>query len=106
MLKILNPLDIKEWNDLVAATPGTSFFHTANWARVLSESYDYKPVYFCEIEDGRFKTLVRMMEVDSFLTGKRGVSLPFTDYCDPIFDGPTNSVIPAEAGIRKDGTGF
>jgi len=27
------------------------------------------------------------MEVNSFLTGKRGVSLPFTDYCDPIIDG-------------------
>jgi hypothetical protein len=24
------------------------------------------------------------MEVNSMLTGKRGVSLPFTDYCDPI----------------------
>ena len=30
------------------------------------------------------------MEVDSFLTGKRGVSLPFTDYCEPIVsDGIT-----------------
>jgi hypothetical protein len=27
------------------------------------------------------------MEVNSFLTGKRGVSLPFTDYCDPIMNG-------------------
>jgi hypothetical protein len=26
------------------------------------------------------------MEVNSFLTGKRGVSLPFTDYCEPIID--------------------
>ena len=25
-----------------------------------------------------------MMEVNSFLTGKRGISLPFTDFCDPI----------------------
>jgi lipid II:glycine glycyltransferase (peptidoglycan interpeptide bridge formation enzyme) len=27
------------------------------------------------------------MEVDSPLTGKRGVSLPFTDYCEPIVSG-------------------
>jgi hypothetical protein len=27
------------------------------------------------------------MEVNSFLTGRRGVSLPFTDYCDPIVNG-------------------
>lgn len=25
-----------------------------------------------------------VMEVNNPLTGKRGVSLPFTDYCDPI----------------------
>ena len=24
------------------------------------------------------------MDIDSFLTGKRGVSLPFTDYCEPV----------------------
>lgn len=27
------------------------------------------------------------MEVNSILTGKKGVSLPFTDYCEPIIDG-------------------
>jgi lipid II:glycine glycyltransferase (peptidoglycan interpeptide bridge formation enzyme) len=26
------------------------------------------------------------MEINSFLTGKRGVSLPFTDYCEPIIE--------------------
>ena len=28
--------------------------------------------------------LLPCMDIDSFLTGKRGVSLPFTDYCEPI----------------------
>ena len=31
-----------------------------------------------------------MMEVKSFLTGCRGVSLPFTDYCDPLLANGTN----------------
>jgi lipid II:glycine glycyltransferase (peptidoglycan interpeptide bridge formation enzyme) len=30
------------------------------------------------------------MEVKSFLTGKRGVSLPFTDQCPPISNDPVN----------------
>ncbi len=30
------------------------------------------------------------MEVNSFLTGKRGVSLPFTDYCQPILSDKTD----------------
>jgi hypothetical protein len=106
MLDRLNPLTIPDWDALVLNTPGTGFFHTSAWCRVLSESYGYKPVYFAEIEGDRFRTLVPMMEIDSFLTGKRGVSLPFTDYCDPIIEGLANSVIPAEAGIQKDGARF
>ncbi|HEY6011813.1 MAG TPA: GNAT family N-acetyltransferase [Nitrospirota bacterium] len=36
------------------------------------------------------QTLLPVMEVNSFLTGKRGVSLPFTDYCDPIVNDPND----------------
>jgi len=63
---------------------GYSFFHSSAWARVLAESYGYTPLYFTVIENGKLRALVPIMEVNSFLTGKRGVSLPFTDYCDPI----------------------
>lgn len=31
-----------------------------------------------------------MMEVNSWLTGRRGVSLPFTDYCEPSADSETS----------------
>ena len=75
---------MRNWDQLLLNTPGASFFHSSAWCRVLSESYGYKPVYFAEIAGDRFRILVPMMEIDSFLTGKRGVSLPFTDYCDPI----------------------
>ena len=72
---------------MLLRTPGASFFHSSAWARVLSESYGYTPFYFTVIENGNLRGLVPMMEVDSFLTGRRGVSLPFTDYCDPLLDG-------------------
>ncbi len=65
-------------------TPGACFFHSSPWARVLAESYGYIPLYFSVQENGTFKALVPVMEVKSILTGKRGVSLPFTDYCEPI----------------------
>ena len=64
----------------------SSFFHTSSWARVLHESYNYKPLYFASIENGIFTALVPMMEIKSFLTGKRGVSLPFTDSCPLIIN--------------------
>lgn len=83
-LKIMNPLEWQNWNDLVAASEGYSFFHSSNWAKVLCESYGYKPVYLGSIRNDRFSVLVPMMDVRSLLTGRRGVSLPFTDCCEPV----------------------
>ncbi|HDL53306.1 MAG TPA: GNAT family N-acetyltransferase [Proteobacteria bacterium] len=83
-LQIINPLEIPEWDDMIAQHPDATIFHTSSWARVLSESYGYRPLYFTKIESGELKALVPMMEVKSFITGKRGVSLPFTDYCPPL----------------------
>lgn len=81
---IVDPTEYAGWDNLLLSTPGHSFFHASAWARVLKESYGYTPMYFASIENGQFSALVPVMEVNSFLTGKRGVSLPFTDYCEPI----------------------
>ena len=85
-LEIINPIEYPEWDELLLGTNGASFFHTAGWARVLCQTYSYKPLYFVSIEAGRFSVLVPMMEIKSALTGKRGVSLPFTDSC-PVITG-------------------
>ena len=86
-MDILNPLSYPGWNEFLLNTPGASFFHSSAWARVLAGSYGYRPLYFTKINKGRLKDLLPLMEVDSFLTGKRGVSLPFTDYCEILTDG-------------------
>jgi lipid II:glycine glycyltransferase (peptidoglycan interpeptide bridge formation enzyme) len=41
-----------------------------------------------ENEQKNLSAVMPIMEVSSFLTGKRGVSLPFTDYCEPITSKP------------------
>lgn len=69
---------------MVLATEDYSFFHSSSWARVLSESYGYKPLYLTILDNNRILGLTPLMQINSFLTGKRGVSLPFTDYCEPI----------------------
>jgi len=87
--KIINPLQYPSWNDLLITTPGHSFFHSSNWASVLSESYHYTPRYFVVVQREKLIALIPFMEVDSMVTGKRGVSLPFTDYCNPIMADQT-----------------
>ena len=85
-LKIINPLEIKDWDSLALSNKRSSIFHSVAWARVLHDSYNYRPLYFAQINKNKFKTLIPFMEVKSFITGRRGVSLPFSDVCDPIID--------------------
>ncbi len=80
-LDILNPLSIPDWDERILGHPEGTVFHTAAWARALQESYGYEPVYFTSFENGALEALIPVMDVRSVLTGRRGVSLPFTDYC-------------------------
>jgi hypothetical protein len=83
-IQIINPISFPDWDDLVLSHPDYSFFHSSAWAKTLFESYHYTPLYFAVLNENKLSAVVPMMEVNSFLTGKRGVSLPFTDYCEPI----------------------
>jgi CelD/BcsL family acetyltransferase involved in cellulose biosynthesis len=80
----VNPLDDPSWDAKIAHMRGASFFYSRDWARVLHESYGFRPSYFVQATDGRLRGLLPMMEVDSWLTGRRGISLPFTDECQPL----------------------
>jgi hypothetical protein len=83
-MEIIDPVDYPRWNELIASCRGSSFFHSSNWAAVLMESYSYRPLYFARRQGVEISELVPVMEANSFLTGKRGISLPFTDICEPI----------------------
>jgi hypothetical protein len=82
---IINPIDFPRWNESLRSLPGCSFFHTSSWAEALHRSYGYNPFYFTiGGEGGTLSALLSCMGIDSALTGKRGVCLPFTDYCEPL----------------------
>ena len=85
-IQIINPITYPGWDDLLISCPGYSFFHSSAWAKVLNKTYGYTPLYFTVFGKDGIWALIPVMEVNSFLTGKRGVSLPFTDYCDPIIN--------------------
>jgi lipid II:glycine glycyltransferase (peptidoglycan interpeptide bridge formation enzyme) len=83
-VKLLDPTTLDSWDVKVAALPGASFFHSSAWANLLKQAYGYRPLYFSVMDGGLLKAVIPMMEVDSMITGKRGVSLPFSDYCEPL----------------------
>ncbi len=76
----VDPLSGREW-DRLAAAHGASVFHGSAWARVLHLSYGHRPLYLHFACGGVTRALVPLMEVGSPFTGRRGVSLPFSDSC-------------------------
>lgn len=81
---VINPLEFPQWDALLASHPGASFFHSSAWARVLGETYGHSPAYFCRFAGSQLRELLALMEVSSPFTGKRGVSVPFADFCLPL----------------------
>ena len=55
------------------------------WVKVLNDSYSYKPKYFLAYKDNELVGILPLMFIESWLTGKRAVSLPFSDFCGPLF---------------------
>ena len=87
----IDPLQYPAWDSLLAAHPESSFFHGSAWARVLHDTYGHQPAYFCRFVAGQLADLLPVMEVSSRWTGRRGVSLPFADFCAPLGGGEGDS---------------
>jgi len=85
---VVNPLISQHWNEMLLNCDGANIFHSSNWARLLIDSYGYHPRYFTVSEQGRFKGCLPVMEVNSMLTGRRGVCLSFSDYCGALLQEP------------------
>jgi hypothetical protein len=83
----VDPLRDERWSEFVDRHPRSSIFHTKPWLQALHDTYGYTPLAYttspprAEIANG-----VVFCEVSSWLTGRRLVSLPFTDHCDPLVD--------------------
>lgn len=96
IIKIINPSDYTGWNTEILNFDHYSFFHSSEWSKILTDTYHYKPVYFSLIRDNRICSIVPAMEIKSKLTGKRLVSLPFSDFCEPLFNSIEESEILKE----------
>ena len=85
----IDPLCDPRWAALVESHPRSSVFHSASWLRALHTVYGYEPVAISTCPPGASLTngLV-LCRVKSWLTGRRFVSLPFSDHCEALIDDP------------------
>jgi Acetyltransferase (GNAT) domain len=82
----VNPVHFPNWDALMISHSNYSFFYGTAWARVLEDTYGYSPVYLTAEGSGVGRFLLPLMEINSWLTGRRGVALPFTDVCGPLYE--------------------
>jgi hypothetical protein len=102
--EIVDPLTDPNWDRDVVSHPDYTFFHSAAWAKVLNKTYGHEPVYLRFSRRGDLAALLPIMDVRSLVTGRRGVSLPFTDFCGPLMFGSENTefVVPKLFEIARE----
>jgi CelD/BcsL family acetyltransferase involved in cellulose biosynthesis len=81
----VDPLQDSRWLAFLERDPRASIFHHPGWLRALNRTYGYVPVVFTtSAPDERLTNGVAFCRVNSWLTGRRLVSLPFSDHCEPL----------------------
>jgi hypothetical protein len=80
-----DPLSDRRWDSFVSSEPRSSAFHCKAWLLALNRTYKYQPVAFTtSAPDEALQNVIVFCRVKSWITGKRLVSLPFSDHCEPL----------------------
>lgn len=83
----VDPTQDTRWAEFAERHPKASVFHTVGWLKALQLTYGYKPVaYTTSSPTDELKNGLVFCQVNSWLTGNRLVSLPFSDHCEPLCD--------------------
>jgi CelD/BcsL family acetyltransferase involved in cellulose biosynthesis len=75
------------WNELVSRHARSSIFHTSSWLEALRRTYGYEPVVITTSPpDAPLENGLVFCRINSWITGRRWVSLPFSDHCEPLVE--------------------
>jgi CelD/BcsL family acetyltransferase involved in cellulose biosynthesis len=81
---LIDPIADPEWLAFLDASPGAEFFHHPAWLELLHAQYGYELQACCvRNERGTIEAGIPIARIESRLTGRRLVSLPFSDVCSP-----------------------
>jgi hypothetical protein len=84
-----DPLADTRWREFVGRRDDASVFHTPEWLDALRRTYGYTPIgYTTSPPSAPLTNGVVLCDVRSWLTGRRLVSVPFADHCQPLIDTP------------------
>lgn len=83
----IEPLKDSRWEPFLAKHSRASVFHSSPWLAALSRTYGFRPIAYTTSSAGEeLENAMVFCPVESWLTGRRLVSLPFSDHCEPLVD--------------------
>lgn len=88
-ISIIDPLQDERWDQFVAKHPNGWLCHLSGWKALLERCFSHiKGFYIVKVNDVTDEICAGLpiFRVNSFLTAKRLVSIPFTTLCDPLYN--------------------
>jgi Acetyltransferase (GNAT) domain len=83
----IDPIADPRWAELLRRDPRATVFHTPGWLLALRKTYGYEPVVLTTSDPtGPLANGIVFCCVKSWFTGRRLVSVPFADHCEPLVD--------------------
>jgi CelD/BcsL family acetyltransferase involved in cellulose biosynthesis len=83
----IDPLQDVRWPQFLEGRPMATLFHSKEWLDALQRTYGYRASALTTCGPGeRLTNGLVFCRVQSWLTGRRLVSVPFSDHCTPLID--------------------
>jgi CelD/BcsL family acetyltransferase involved in cellulose biosynthesis len=105
--ELLDPRTDERWEEFVGRAAGATMFHHPAWLELLATRYRYDFAASCLLDDGgRIVAGLPWGRVESRLTGRRLVALPFSDACQPLTDGASEDELARAIDEHRRETGL
>jgi hypothetical protein len=85
MLKLIDPLTDRRWDDFIFNHPEGLIYHHSSWAHVLTEKYGAVHKYYAmENDKGEILAVAPFFHLKNVFFGNQLICLPFADSCFPL----------------------
>jgi len=81
--RLIDPIADPAWLAFIESSPSAEVFHHPCWLELLRSQYGYQLQACCVEGEGGIEAGIPIARIESRLTGRRFVSLPFSDTCAP-----------------------
>jgi CelD/BcsL family acetyltransferase involved in cellulose biosynthesis len=89
--RLIDPIADPDWLAFVEGSPGSEVFHHPRWLELLQAQYGYRIQACCLANGNGIEAGIPVARIESRLTGRRLVSLPFSDVCSPALASGADS---------------